>query len=189
MDGRSTASAISRGEYEKAIIVCGTGAGSVIVANKFKGVYAVHASSEYEASRATIINNANVLCLGEWMTPPQHGIEIVKAWLNSKFTEGFDEHFRREDGGPVLTPIAAPIANCYAESWIGHLKRECLNYFFCFSLRQLDHIVQTYAEYYNEFRPHQGLDNEIIEPPPQGTGEIVCRERLGGLLKYYGRAA
>ncbi len=37
---------------------------------------------------------------------------------DSKFTEAFDEHFRRDDGGPVLTPYAAPIANCFAESWI-----------------------------------------------------------------------
>lgn len=38
-------------------------------------------------------------------------------------------------------------------------------------------------------RPHQALDNTIIEPPPQGTGEVVCQERLGGLLKFYKRAA
>lgn len=37
-------------------------------------------------------------------------------------------------------------------------------------------------------RLHQGLDNGIIEPPPQGSGEIVCSERLGGLLKSYRRA-
>ena len=86
----NVAAAVSRGEYEKAIIICGTGAGSVIVANKFKGVYAVHTSSEYESSRATIINKANVLCLGEWITAPQHGIEIVKAWLNANFGEGFE---------------------------------------------------------------------------------------------------
>ena len=86
----NVAAAVSRGEYEKAIIICGTGAGSVIVANKFKGVYAVQASSEYESSRATIVNNANVLCLGEWITPPQDGIEIVKAWLNASFGEGFE---------------------------------------------------------------------------------------------------
>ena len=91
----NVAAAVSRGEYEKAIIVCGTGAGSVIVANKFKGVYAIHASSEYEASRATIINNANVLCLGEWITPPPHAKEIVKAWLNAKFTEGFEPKWQK----------------------------------------------------------------------------------------------
>ena len=90
----AVAKAVSDGKYEKAIIICGTGAGSVIVANKFKGVYAVHASSEFEASRATIINQANVLCLGEWMTPPQHGIEMVKAWLNSKPGEGFEPQWQ-----------------------------------------------------------------------------------------------
>ena len=90
----AVASAVSRGEYPSAIIICGTGAGSVIIANKFKGVYAVHASSEYEGSRATIINDANVLCLGEWITPPQHGKEIVKAWLDAKFTEGFEPQWK-----------------------------------------------------------------------------------------------
>ena len=86
----NVARAVSEGKYEKAIIICGTGAGSVIVANKFKGVYAVHASSEFEASRAQIVNDANVLCLGEWVTPPQHGESIVSAWLNAEFGEGFE---------------------------------------------------------------------------------------------------
>jgi putative transposase len=54
---------------------------------------------------------------------------------DTKFTAAFDRHFERNDGGPVLTPICAPIANCFAESWIASLKRECLNVFFCFSLR------------------------------------------------------
>jgi ribose 5-phosphate isomerase B len=84
------AKAVSKGEYPRAIIVCGTGAGSAIVANKFKNVYAVHASSEYEGRRATIINNANVLALGEWVTPPQHAKEIVRNWLEAKFGEGFE---------------------------------------------------------------------------------------------------
>jgi len=84
------ASAVSRGRYPRAVIICGTGAGSAIVANKFRNVYAVQASSEYEAARATIINNANVLTLGEWITPPQHAAEIVRAWLAAEFTQGFD---------------------------------------------------------------------------------------------------
>lgn len=90
----AVAGAVSRGEYPKAIIICGTGAGSVIVANKFKGVYAVHASSEYEAGRATIINQANVLCLGEWVTPPQHGLEMVRTWLESEFGQGFEPQWQ-----------------------------------------------------------------------------------------------
>jgi len=116
---------------------------------------------------------------------------------DTKFTIGFDNHFRCDDGGPVLTPIAAPIANCFIESWIGSLKRECLNHFFCFSLRQLDHIVQTYATYHNEYRPHQGLGNRppsASDDPPAVTGDIDVnqvqrRTWLGDLLSHYYRSA
>ena len=46
------------------------------------------------------------------------------------------------------------------------------------------------AGFYHTERPHQGIGNNIIEPPPIiGEGEIICQERLGGLLKSYGRAA
>ena len=89
------AAAVSGGSYPRGIAVCGTGAGSAIVANKFKNVYAVHASSEYEGRRATIINNANVLALGEWVTPPQHAKEIVKNWLEAKFGEGFEPEWQK----------------------------------------------------------------------------------------------
>jgi len=114
---------------------------------------------------------------------------------DGKFTDSFDEHFHREDGGPVLTPPGAPIANCFIESWIGSHKRECLNHFLCFGLRQLDHIVQTYAMYHNELRPHQGLGNSPLgdrEDPPAGSDvpEHLQRQTwLGGLLSHYQRQA
>ncbi len=116
---------------------------------------------------------------------------------DSKFSEAFDEFFRRPYGGIVLTPYQAPIANCFIESWIGSLKRECLNAFFCFILRQLDHIVQTYASYHNQYRPHQGLDNRPLGVPEYPSrqareidaGEIRCKEWFGGLLKHYYRNA
>jgi putative transposase len=87
--------------------------------------------------------------------------------------------------------------NSFAESWIGSLKRECLNHFLCFSLRQLDHIAQTYALYHNRFRPHQALGNKppgAGESPPQPGGEVeapsIRRQRwLGGLLSHYYRKA
>jgi ribose 5-phosphate isomerase B len=88
------AAGVSRGDYPRGIAVCGTGAGSAIVANKFRNVYCVQASSEYEGRRATVINNANVLALGEWITPPQHAKDIVKAWLNAQFGEGFESSWQ-----------------------------------------------------------------------------------------------
>ena len=116
---------------------------------------------------------------------------------DTKFTAAFDEHFHRDKGGVVLTPWQSPVANSFAESWIGSLKRECLNQFFCFSLRQLDHIVQTYVLYHNRFRPHQALGNRPVgmgqDPPPQDvepeTGSIRCQRWLGGLLNHYYRQA
>jgi len=116
---------------------------------------------------------------------------------DTKFTQAFDKHFHRDDGGVVKTPYQAPIANSFAESWIGSLKRECLNLLFCFSLRQLDHIVQTYAMYHNQCRPHQGLDNRPPgapgDPHLQSTGDepgLIRRQTwLGGLLAHYYRRA
>jgi len=81
----------------------------------------------------------------------------------------------------------------WGKSWIGSLKRECLNTFLCFGLRQLDHIVQTYAMFHNRFRPHQGLGNRPVgageDPSPLRTdiaqGSVRCRRWLGGLLRHY----
>ena len=71
-----------------------------------------------------------------------------------------------------------------------------MNLLFCFSLRQLDHIVQTYAEYYNEYRPHQALGNRPLggDKSPSQDNHIepkaVGRRRLlGGLLNHYHRRA
>jgi putative transposase len=115
---------------------------------------------------------------------------------DGKFPESFDEHFVRPKGGVVKTPVMAPIANCFAESWIGSLKRECLNFFLCFSLRQLDHIVQAYACYHNEHRSHQALGNRPLgvseDPPPVAETEAATIRRrrwLGGLLSHYYREA
>lgn len=50
-------------------------------------------------------------------------------------------------------------------------------------------MIKEYVEHYHTERAHQGIDNEIIEPPPKGQGKIICQERLGGLLNFYRRAA
>jgi len=158
-------------------------------------------------SRKVFVSPATVHPDDEWMRQQarnasiwaeEEGIDIrfLIHDRDAKFSETFDAHFRRDDGGIVKTPVQAPIANCYAESWIGSLKRECLNHFFCFSLRQLDYIVQIYASYYNEYRPHQGLGNRLLgvwreKPKNQrvNPGPILCKSWLGGLLKHYYRKA
>lgn len=81
------AKAIQTGEAEKGILICGTGQGMAIVANKHKGVYACVADSIFSGERAKIINNANVITMGGWITAPFLGVQIVEAWLSVAFTQ------------------------------------------------------------------------------------------------------
>lgn len=81
------AKAVQSGEAEKGILICGTGQGMAIVANKYKGVYACVADSIFSGERGKIINNANVLTLGGWITAPFLGVQIADAWLKMSFTQ------------------------------------------------------------------------------------------------------
>ena len=91
----------------------------------------------------------------------------------------------------IKTAFKAPMMNSFAESFVGNIKRECLDYYFCVSLRQMDYIVRTYIKYYNTHRPHQGRDigNRPLSKPYQSVpnGEIQSKEFLGGLLRTYYR--
>lgn len=88
------AKAIQRGEADKGILVCGTGQGMAIVANKHKGIYAAVADGIFSAERGKIINDANVLTMGGWITAPFLGIQIVEAWLSMAFAQKME--FKKE---------------------------------------------------------------------------------------------
>lgn len=92
-DGQApkVARAIQDGKADRAVAICGTGQGMAIVANKFKGVYAVVADSIFASSKGRIINNSNVLTMGGFITAPRLGVEIVQAWLDLEFTETMEE--------------------------------------------------------------------------------------------------
>ncbi|WP_321300573.1 RpiB/LacA/LacB family sugar-phosphate isomerase [uncultured Sphaerochaeta sp.] len=79
--------ALQKGEAEKGILICGTGQGMAIVANKHKGIYACVVDSIFSAERAKIVNNANVIAMGGWITAPFLGVQIVDAWLAMSFTQ------------------------------------------------------------------------------------------------------
>lgn len=79
--------ALQAGEAEKGILICGTGQGMAIVANKFKGIYACVVDSIFSGERAKIVNNANVITMGGWITAPFLGEQIVDAWLSMEFTQ------------------------------------------------------------------------------------------------------
>jgi len=99
-----------------------------------------------------------------------------------------------EDAGTkvVHTAIQAPNMNSLAERWVLTAKSECLNKMILFGERHLRRTLSAFVAHYHEDRPHQSLDNNLIQPRPDDPpteGEIVVDERLGGLLRSYRRAA
>ena len=82
---------IQDGTYEKAILICGTGAGMSVVANKFKSVHAVACESVYAAKMARAINNANVLCMGGWIVGPEMAVEMVKTFLATDWCQDLED--------------------------------------------------------------------------------------------------
>ena len=87
---------VQDGSYEKAILICGTGAGMCVVSNKFKGVYGVVCEGVYTARMARAINNANVLCMGGWVVGPELAVEMVKTFLATEWCQGLED-WRKEN--------------------------------------------------------------------------------------------
>ncbi len=80
------------GECECAILVCGTGIGMSIAANKVKGIRAAHVTDSFSARMTKEHNNANVICLGERITGVEIANDIVNAYLNAEFAGGRHEN-------------------------------------------------------------------------------------------------
>jgi ribose 5-phosphate isomerase B len=90
---KAVAEAVASGRAKVGLLVCGTGIGMSIAANKVKGIRAAHCTSEFEARMARAHNDANVLCLGERVVGLGLGAAIVKAFLETPFEGG--RHGRR----------------------------------------------------------------------------------------------
>ena len=82
------ARAVARGEHERGILVCGTGIGMAIAANKVPGVRAAQAHDAYSAERARKSNDAQILTLGARVIGPDLAATLVRIWLRSEFAGG-----------------------------------------------------------------------------------------------------
>jgi ribose 5-phosphate isomerase B len=89
-------SRVAEGGCEKAILVCGTGIGMSIAANKIGGIRCAHCSDTYSAKMARLHNDANVLAVGERVLGEGLLLEIVEAFLSTPFS-GEERHKRRVD--------------------------------------------------------------------------------------------
>ena len=93
----------------------------------------------------------------------------------------------------VPLPARSPNLNAYAERWVRSVKEECLSRLILFGEASLRHALTQYGEHFHHERNHQGKGNVLLFPAvsqdSERAGPIQCRERLGGLLKYYAREA
>jgi len=88
----SVADKISKSDADAGILVCGTGLGMCITANKFKGVRAAVLSDEFTAQMAKAHNNANVICLGGRTQTVEHALKLVSIWLETEYEGGRNTH-------------------------------------------------------------------------------------------------
>lgn len=83
--------AVQSGELEKGILICGTGIGISIAANKYKGIRAALCSDVYSAKMSKQHNNAQIICLGGRVTGRELAFMIVDTWLSTEFEGGRHE--------------------------------------------------------------------------------------------------
>lgn len=86
--GRRVAEAVARGEAERGIVICGTGVGISIAANKVSGIRCVCCSEPYSATLSRQHNDTNVLALGSRVLGAGLALTIVDAWLAAEFEGG-----------------------------------------------------------------------------------------------------
>jgi len=92
--GFAVARAVARGRFDRGILICGSGVGMTIVANKIKGIRAVNAYDPYTARQSREHGDCNVLCLAGRKLSRARAMKIVDVWLKTEFSNE-ERHLRR----------------------------------------------------------------------------------------------
>jgi putative transposase len=106
-----------------------------------------------------------------------HDTRFLLRDRDTKFTAAFDTVFRSEHIEPLRTPVRAPVANAYAERWIGTLRRECLDRILIFGPGHLRRVLDTYVAHYNHHRPHRSLQQRPPTPTARNAPRAPARVR------------
>jgi len=130
------------------------------------------------------------------LTAADEGFVVGKHYILMDRDTKFSEAFRAllSDGGvkSVRLPPQSPNLNAHLERFWRSLREECLDRMIFFGEDMLRRAVHSYVSHFHYERNHQGLENRLIdagEEVGRATGEIQCREHLGGILRYYHRQA
>ena len=124
------------------------------------------------------------------------GCKALVRDRGAQFTAVFDEIFGTENIKVLKTPIPVPVANSFAERWIGTLRRELLDRTIIWNRRQLERLAIDYIDHYNGHRPHRSLSQRPPQPtpsePPTDSSPrrpVVRTTRCDGLIHEYRNAA
>jgi len=82
------AEAVASGKHQRGILICGTGIGMCIAANKVPGAYAALCSDAYSTERSRKSNNANIMTMGAQVIGPELAKTLVTIWMNAEYTPG-----------------------------------------------------------------------------------------------------
>jgi len=133
---------------------------------------------------------------GRQLTDPFDGCLRDKRYLlherDTKFTAAFDALLKASGVEPLLLPPRSPNLNACCERFIRSINEEALGHMVILGEPALSYVIHQYLAHYHAERNHQGLANQLIAPEPDlgsRSGQVRRRERLGGLLHYYYRAA
>jgi transposase InsO family protein len=113
----------------------------------------------------------------------------------SQFVDAFDEIFATEGLKVLKTPVRTPVANAFAERWIGSIRRELLDRTIIWNRHQLERLVVDYIDHYNNHRPHRSLDQRPPLPPAPSPNasppdlRLIRSTRCDGLIHEYRNAA
>lgn len=94
---------VANGTCERAILVCGSGIGMCIAANKVRGIRAAVGNDDFSARMSRAHNDTNVLCLGSRIIPPEKMEPLVRLWLDTTFEGGRHEKRVTKLAGPPST--------------------------------------------------------------------------------------
>jgi putative transposase len=154
-------------------------------------------------TRKVEITGITSVANGLWMSQMGRKVtDVVDGIVNGKrylihdrdplFTAEFLSLLADVDVQSVKLPPRSPNLNAYAERFVRTIKESCLERMILFGESSLRKAVYEFVAHYHAERPHQGLGNRLLRPEPchlESSGALQRRERLGGLLNYYYRAA
>jgi ribose 5-phosphate isomerase B len=91
---KASADAVLQGRVERAVLICGSGAGACVAANKFKGIRAATCHDSFSARQCVEDDDVNILCLGARVIGPELAMDVVRDYIGAKFS-GAERHRRR----------------------------------------------------------------------------------------------